>query len=61
VTRPATTTSPRAPPAHVDLTVETLAAPAADRPAAFTIDGPNTQHVIYRGTDNQIHELTWQT
>jgi len=49
------------PPTHVDLTVEALAPPAVDRPAAFTIDGPNTQHVIYRGTDNQIHEITWQT
>ena len=33
--------------------------PAVDRPAAFTIDGPNTQHVLYRGNDNQIHEITW--
>ncbi|HZM78508.1 MAG TPA: hypothetical protein VFC19_22505, partial [Candidatus Limnocylindrales bacterium] len=49
------------PPAHVDLTVEALAPPAVDRPAAFTIDGPNSQHVIYRGADNQIHEITWQT
>jgi len=47
------------PPTHVDLTVEALAPPAVDRPAAFTIDGPNTQHVIYRGIDNQIHEITW--
>ena len=43
----------------MDLTVEALAPPAVDRPAAFTIDGPNSQHVIYRGTDNQIHEITW--
>jgi hypothetical protein len=49
-----------APPAHVDLTVAALAPPAVDRPAAFTVDGPNTQHVIYRGADNQIHEITWQ-
>ena len=48
-------------PAHVDLTVAALAPPAVERPAAFTIDGPNTQHVIYRGSDNQIHEITWQT
>ena len=46
-------------PAHVDLTLFALAPPAVDRPAAFTIDGPNSHHVIYRGTDNQIHEITW--
>jgi hypothetical protein len=50
-----------APPAHVDLTVEALAPPAVDRPAAFAIDGLNTQHVIYRGADNQIHEIRRQT
>ena len=49
------------PPAHTDLTVAALAPPAVDRPAAFTVDGPNSQHVIYRGTDNQIHEITWQS
>ena len=48
-----------APPTHVDVTVEALAPPAVDRPAALAVDGPNTQHVIYRGADNQIHEITW--
>jgi calcineurin-like phosphoesterase family protein len=46
-------------PAHTPTTVAALAPPAVDRPAAFTIDGPNSQHVIYRGTDNQIHEIRW--
>ena len=48
-------------PTHVDLTLFALAPPAVGPPAAFTIDGPNSQHVIYRGTDNQIHEITWTT
>jgi hypothetical protein len=46
-------------PSHVDLSVFSLAPPAVGRPAAFTIDGPNSQHAIYRGTDNQIHEISW--
>ena len=48
-------------PTHVDLTLFALAPPAVGPLAAFTIDGPNSQHVIYRGTDNQIHEITWTT
>jgi len=47
-------------PAHVDLTLWALAPIAAPgRPAAFTIDGPNTQHVVYRGTDGHVHEIRW--
>jgi hypothetical protein len=46
-------------PAHVDLTSFAGAPPAADRPAAFTVEGPNTQHVVYRGTDNHIYEVLW--
>jgi hypothetical protein len=30
-----------------------------DRPAAFTVEGPNTQHVAYRGTDQHIYEVRW--
>jgi hypothetical protein len=46
-------------PGHADLN-EAYGAPlAADRPAAFTVEGPNTQHVAYRGTDNHIYELIW--
>jgi hypothetical protein len=44
---------------QVDLTVEAVAPPAVDSPAAFTIEGPNTQHVVYRGSDGQIHEICW--
>ena len=32
---------------------------SADRPAAFTVEGPNTQHVAYRGTNNHIYEAFW--
>ena len=46
-------------PADVDLTVEALAPPATDRPAAWSVPGPNSQHVVYRGTDRQLHEITW--
>ena len=46
-------------PAHVDLTLEALAPPAAGRPTAFTVDGPNSQHVVYRGTDGHVHEIRW--
>ncbi len=46
-------------PAHVNLTERYGAPPAADRPAAFTVEGPNTQHVAYRGTDNHIYEIIW--
>ncbi len=30
---------------------------AAGDPAGFTWENDNTQHIIYRGVDNQIHEL----
>jgi hypothetical protein len=44
-------------PVHVDLTATYGAPPAADDPAAFTVEGPNTQHVTYRGTDQHIYEV----
>ena len=46
-------------PAYTPTTVWSLAPPAAGDPAAFTVDGPNSQHVVYRGTDGQIHEIAW--
>jgi hypothetical protein len=43
---------------HVDLTAEGNEAPTPeDRPAAFTVDGPNSLHVAYRGPDRHIFEL----
>jgi hypothetical protein len=46
-------------PSHVNLTQFAGAPNAADGPAAFTVEGPNTQHVVYRGTDNHIYEIRW--
>jgi YVTN family beta-propeller protein len=44
---------------YIDLTDFALAEPSADRPAAFTVEGPNTQHVAFRGNFNQIYEIRW--
>jgi len=47
-----------APARQIDLTAEANEAPATeDRPAAFTIDGPNSLHVAYRGPGRHIFEL----
>jgi hypothetical protein len=46
-------------PMHVDLTEAAQAPLAADKPTAFTVEGPNSQHVVYRGTDGHIHEIRW--
>jgi hypothetical protein len=50
---------PDGPPAVVDLTVAARAPRAVDRPAAFTFDTANLRYVVYRGFDNQIHEISW--
>jgi hypothetical protein len=42
-------------PAWVDLTAEALAPPAVGKPGAFA-NGPY-RHVVFRGSDNQIHEI----
>lgn len=46
-------------PAHVDITNAAFAPPAVDKPTAFTVEGPNSQHVVYRGTDGHINEIRW--
>jgi hypothetical protein len=46
-------------PAHVDITVQARAPLAGGKPTAFTVEGPNTHHVVYRGTDNEIYEICW--
>jgi hypothetical protein len=46
-------------PAHVDLTAAYGLPSAADDPAAFTVEGPNTQHVVFRGTDGHLYEVVW--
>ena len=40
--------TPGSPPEHLDLTAFAGAPLAADVPAAFTVEGPNTQHVAFR-------------
>jgi hypothetical protein len=45
-------------PSCIDLTAYAVAPLAADKPSAFVV-APNTQHVLYRGNDNQIHEIRW--
>jgi len=45
---------------HNDLTAAAGGAPAAaSDPAGYMFNAQNTQHVVYRGTDNHIHELWW--
>ena len=46
-------------PALVDLSLAALAPRAVDRPAALAVDAANLRYVVYRGTDNQIHEISW--
>jgi catechol 2,3-dioxygenase-like lactoylglutathione lyase family enzyme len=46
-------------PAHVDLTAFAGAPLAVDEPAAFTVEGLNTQHVAYRGPNGHIYEMLW--
>ena len=47
---------------HNDLTNAGGGAPAAaSDPAGYMFDAQGTQHVIYRGTDNHIHELWWDS
>ena len=45
---------------HNDLSNAAGGAPtAAGDPAGYMFDAQGTQHVVYRGTDNHIHELWW--
>jgi hypothetical protein len=46
-------------PTHVDLTTRFGLPPARGRPATFSLERPNTQHVAFRGGDNHIYELIW--
>ena len=45
--------------AHADLSAEAGAPAAAGDPAGYMFDAQGTQHVVYRGTDADIHELWW--
>jgi hypothetical protein len=44
-------------PVHIDITLYALAPLAGDKPTVFTVEGSNSQHIVYRGTDGQIHEI----
>jgi hypothetical protein len=46
---------------HADLSGQTGAPPAAGDPAGYAWEGGGTQHVAYRGVDNQIHELWYRS
>jgi hypothetical protein len=48
---------PGATPEHLDLTAFANAPSAADVPAAFNVDGPNTQDVAWRAPDGHIWEI----
>lgn len=45
-------------PIEIDLTIYAAAPLAAGDPTAFVVS-PNTQYVLYKGKDNQIHEIRW--
>lgn len=44
-------------PSCTDLTLSSLAPLGADRPAVFTLPGSAQVRVVYRGRDNEIHEI----
>ncbi|CAG0935832.1 hypothetical protein TFLX_04682 [Thermoflexales bacterium] len=44
-------------PARIDLTEVYQAPASADSPAAFMVEGANTEHIAYRGTNNRIYEI----
>jgi hypothetical protein len=46
-------------PAWNNLTTAYGLPPATDAPAAFTVEGPNTQHVAYCANDKHIYEVLW--
>jgi Zn-dependent metalloprotease len=46
-------------PVAVDVTKSAYAPTAVDKPAAFVFENAGTQHVVFRGTDNHIHEIRW--
>jgi hypothetical protein len=46
-------------PVPVDVTNSAYAPLAKGNPAAFIVEGSNSQHVVYRGADDHIHEIRW--
>ena len=51
---------PGGPPTFVDLTIAALAPrAAAGRPSVFTLRDPLVRYAVFRGVDDQIHEIQW--
>jgi hypothetical protein len=46
---------------HNDLTIAAGAPDAIGYPAGYVFDARGEQHVVYRGDDNHIHELWWNS
>ncbi len=46
---------------HADLSLATGAPAAGGDPAAYAWEGGGTQHVVYRGVDDQVHELWFRS
>jgi hypothetical protein len=46
---------------HNDLTIAAGAPDAFSIPAAYVFDARGEQHVVYKGFDNHIHELWWNS
>lgn len=47
-------------PAHADLSFEAAAPAATGTPSGFSVEATRTQHVVYRGSDGQVHEIRWR-
>jgi hypothetical protein len=45
--------------ANANTATQTKAPPAASDPSAYMYDAQGTQHVMYVGTDGDVHELYW--
>ncbi len=45
---------------HSDLSARSNAAPAVGTPTGYRYDELGTQHVLFRGADNHIHEIYYQ-
>jgi hypothetical protein len=46
---------------HNDLTIAAGAPDARGNPASYVFDALAEKHVVYRGTDNHLHELWWNS
>ncbi|MGL5811090.1 MAG: hypothetical protein ACRCYQ_14205, partial [Nocardioides sp.] len=44
---------------HGDITANASAPDAEGSPVAFAVDGDRTAHLVYRGDDDHVHEISW--